>query len=68
MPGDSRKDYLLATTGNYFGVAQTDGIVTTLADTPPMNGFLDDGNISILVARPDPRSSGRRLMLSNKVS
>ncbi|OWF37256.1 Cytoplasmic dynein 2 heavy chain 1 [Mizuhopecten yessoensis] len=68
MPGgDSRKEYLLATTANYFGVPPTDGIITTLGETPSMNSFLDDGNVSVLVARPDARTSGRRLLLSNKI-
>ena len=68
MPGDSRKDYLLATAANFFGIAVTDGAITTMGDTPAMNNFLDDGNSSVVAVRPDPRTSGRRLMISNKVS
>lgn len=67
MPGDSRKDFILVTVANYFGVAISDSAITNLFNAHPLNSFLDDGNISILAGKVDPKSGGRRIDFQNKV-
>ena len=62
MSGDSRKDFVLATTGNYFGIAPSDA---SLAKNTALNSFLDDGNVSVLVAKLD---NSKKVILSNKVT
>ena len=51
MSGDSRKDFILATIGNFFSVSVTDGMVKHIFDSTELNAFLDDGNCSVLAAR-----------------
>lgn len=69
MPtGDSRKDYILATTANYFGLGVTDAAITALQDSTPLNNFLDDGNIDLCAGRIETRGSTKRLGFSNKVN
>ena len=46
--GDVRKDYVLSTLANYFGLAPNDGVVTPLVNDAKLNNFLDDGNALIL--------------------
>ena len=46
--GDVRKDYVLSTLANYFGLAPNDGVVTSLVNDAKLNNFLDDGNALIL--------------------
>ena len=60
MSGDSRKEFILATTVNYFGI-QNDG---SLADNRAINAFLDDGNVSVLAAKLD---NSKKVILANKV-
>ena len=52
--GDVRKDFLLATIANYFGIPLRHESVARLADSPKLNYFLDDGNASLLSANLDP--------------
>lgn len=61
MSGDSRKDFLLATTGNYFSIAVAD--LGGNKDTECLNNFLDDGNIFTLAAK----KSGKGVSFTNKV-
>ena len=68
MPGDARKDFILATTGNYFAVDSNDGALKNLPDCQALNNFLDDGNASVLAGRLDPKSRVKLVMFSNKVS
>ncbi|XP_071126281.1 cytoplasmic dynein 2 heavy chain 1-like isoform X2 [Mytilus edulis] len=63
MPGDSRKEYVLATTANYFGVAVSDGSISALADSRALNNFLDDGNATVLAGK----NEGKRINFYNKV-
>lgn len=63
MAGDSRKDYLLTTTANYFGVAVSDSSITSLADSRSLNNFLDDGNATVLAGKIE----GKRINYYNKV-
>ncbi|XP_022324921.2 cytoplasmic dynein 2 heavy chain 1-like isoform X2 [Crassostrea virginica] len=68
MPtGDSRKDYILATTANYFGLGVTDAAITALQDSTPLNNFLDDGNTDLCAGRIETRGSTKRLGFSNKL-
>jgi dynein heavy chain 2 len=68
MPtGDSRKDYILATTANYFGVGVADAAITALHDSTALNSFLDDGNIDLCAGRIETRGNAKRLAFSNKV-
>ena len=60
MSGDSRKDFVLATAGNYFGITN-DG---SLANNPALNSFLDDGSVSVLAAKLD---NSKKIILTNKV-
>lgn len=68
MPGDSRKDFILTTTANYFAVPVNDGALKNLPDSPALNSFLDDGNASVLAGKLDPKSRVKLIMFSNKVS
>jgi hypothetical protein len=69
MPaGDSRKEYLLSTTGNNFGISTSDSILASQHDASAVNSFLDDGNISILAARLEGKPDSRSIKFSNKVT
>ncbi|XP_041357041.1 cytoplasmic dynein 2 heavy chain 1-like isoform X2 [Gigantopelta aegis] len=65
MAGDSRKNFLLATTANYFSLPVNDGGIQALDKSPALNSFLDDGNVPLLAARNDPR--GKRIEFVNKI-
>ena len=52
--GDVRKDFLLATIANYFGIQLRHESIARLAESPQLNNFLDDGNSSLLSANLDP--------------
>uniref|UniRef100_A0A8C4HES0 Cytoplasmic dynein 2 heavy chain 1 n=1 Tax=Dicentrarchus labrax TaxID=13489 RepID=A0A8C4HES0_DICLA len=57
---DARKKFILTTTGNFYGIKPS----PSLADSPELNNFLDDGNEFVLsVSRHD-----NDLHLSNKVT
>ena len=65
MAGDSRKNFILATTANYFALPVNDGSIQTLANSSALNNFLDDGNVLLLAGRNDPRKN--RIEFVNKV-
>ena len=67
MPGDSRKDFILVTVANYFGIPINEQAITNLFNAPALNGFLDDGNVSILAGKLNQKS-GKRVDFQNKVS
>ena len=67
MPGDSRKDFILVTVANYFGIPINDQAITNLFNAQPLNAFLDDGNISILAAKVEQKNA-KRIEFLNKVS
>ena len=67
MPaGDSRKEFILATAGNFFGVAVTDSGITHAHDAPALNNFLDDGSVAILAATMQEEGT-RKVCFTNKV-
>ena len=67
MSGDSRKDFILATTANYFAVQVTDGSIQSLQNSPALNSFLDDGNATVLAGRFDMKGRSKGFNFSNKV-
>ena len=67
MPGDSRKDFVLVTTANYFAIPITDNAITSLFNSPALNNFLDDGNVTILAGKLDSKND-RRIDFQNRVS
>ena len=65
MPaGDSRKEFVLATTGNYFGLPSSDASISNSLDNPTLNSFLDDGNQSVLAVR---KKDGKKITFTDKV-
>ena len=66
MPaGDSRKEFILATSGNFFGVAVTDGAISHAHDSKALNNFLDDGSVGLLSAHQE---GDKKVTFSNSVS
>lgn len=66
MPGDSRKDFILVTVANHFGIPIDDQAITNLFNAQALNAFLDDGNISILSGKVDQKH-GKKVDFQNKV-
>lgn len=56
---DPRKKFILATTGNFYGVRPG----SSLSDSPELNNFLDNGNEFLLSANRNDND----LHFSNKV-
>ena len=68
MSGDSRKEFILTTTANYFAVQATDGSIQALRNAPALNSFLDDGNATVLAGRFEIRGGkAKGFTFSNKV-
>ena len=64
MPiGDSRKEFLFTTAGNYFGIPASDDSLTAQQNASVLNDFLDDGSSGVLVITKD----GSKVVISNKV-
>ena len=49
MTADIRKDFILATVANYFGIPLSNSNLNDLQNRKEVNNFLDDGNRLILV-------------------
>ena len=60
---DSRKSFILATTGNYFGLSVSDGALSGSDTNVAVGDFLDDGNVGVLAGKYD----GKRVSFTNKV-
>ncbi|XP_070553238.1 cytoplasmic dynein 2 heavy chain 1-like isoform X2 [Ptychodera flava] len=68
MPsGDARKEFLLATTGNYFGIPSSEPAVAQLFNSSELNSFLDDGNCGVLACRLETHGGNKRVQMLNKV-
>lgn len=68
MPsGDTRKDFLVATTGNYFGIQSSDSVLDDVRSSKELNIFLDDGNSPVLAAKYDTHQGHKSIKLSNNV-
>ncbi len=68
--GDARKDYILSTVANYFGLAASDAAVTSLVNDTKLNNFLDDGNALLLSAYTEKGGDGAvgKIHLDNAAS
>ena len=68
MPsGDSRKDFIVATTSNYFGIQSSDSVLNEVHSSKELNIFLDDGNSPVLAAKYDVHQGKKTVNLSNHV-
>ena len=65
--GDTRKDLLVATTGNYFGIQSSDSVLNDVRSSKELNIFLDDGNSPVLAAKYDTHQGHKSIKLSNNV-
>ena len=68
MPsGDSRKDFILATTANHFGISLSDDSVSRVLNSTQLNTFLDDGNCPLLAAKCGLSQGTKSIHLLNHV-
>ena len=71
MSDDSRKNFILATTADYFGVSSSDANMLLLSASNELNSFLDDGNCMVLTAHFEQRGEGENsewnVLLGNRV-
>ena len=67
MAGDSRKEFMLTTTGNYFGLSASDPALANLQDVDPLNSFLDDGDTPIMAAKMEVKDGKTRVRFHKKV-
>ena len=67
MSGDSRKDFILATIGNFFSVSVSNGMVKHIFESAELNAFLDDGNCSVLAARLELTQDIRFIQVYNSL-
>lgn len=68
MPSaDLRKDFIVATTGNYFGIQNSDSVLNEVRSSKELNTFLDDGNSPVLAAKYDTHQGKRAIHLSSHV-
>lgn len=68
MPsGDARKDFIVATTGNYFGIQSSDSVLNEVYSSKELNIFLDDGNSPVLAAKYDAHQGKKSINLSSHV-
>ncbi|XP_069942834.1 cytoplasmic dynein 2 heavy chain 1 isoform X1 [Cherax quadricarinatus] len=62
---DVRKNFILTTTGNYFGLSLSDPLLVALNDDQNLNTFLDSGNCQLLGAHMVPDEG--RIILNTKI-
>ena len=67
MSGDSRKDFLLTTIGNFFGYATTDGAISHIVDSLELNTFLDDGSCSVLATHAELTQDVKLIQVYNSI-
>lgn len=68
MPsGDSRKDFVVQTTANYFGIAGSEEALVKVFDSKELNAFLDDGNSPVLAAKYDNHQGKKVIEVYNHV-
>lgn len=53
MSEDPRKQFVLATISNHFGYSVSEGAVAHIPSSLELNTFLDDGNCTMIAARPE---------------
>ena len=67
--GDVRKDYVLSTVANYFGVEASDTSIKDLVNDVKLNNFLDDGNSLLLSAYAEKVDGyGAKIHLDNALA
>ncbi|XP_042887569.1 cytoplasmic dynein 2 heavy chain 1-like [Penaeus japonicus] len=62
---DVRKNFILTTTGNYFGIPLSEPSLNGLVDDPSLNNFLDSGSCQLLGAQSMPNEG--RIIFNTKV-
>ena len=67
MSGDSRKDFILTTIGNFFGYPISDGAVSHIFDSTELNNFLDDGNCMVLATHTELTQDVKLIQVYNSV-
>lgn len=67
MSGDTRKDFILSTIGNFFGYSSSDGAVSHISDSKELNSFLDDGNCMVLALHPELTQGVKLIQVFNIV-
>ena len=67
MSGDSRKDFILATLGNYFGYSASDGAISHIQDSRELNNFLDNGNCMVLATHAELTQGVRLIQVYNNI-
>lgn len=67
MSGDSRKDFIIATIGNFFGFSTSDGTISHILDSKELNNFLDDGNCMVLALHPELTQGVKLIQVYNIV-
>lgn len=67
MSGDSRKDFILATIGNFFSYSTSDGAISHIPDSRELNNFLDDGNCMVLALHPELTQGVKLIQVYNHV-
>ena len=67
MSGDSRKQFIVATVGNFFGYATTDGAISHINDSQELNNFLDDGNCMVLATHAELTQDVRLIQVYNSI-
>ena len=67
MSGDSRKDFILTTIGNYFGYSVEDGAISHILDSKELNTFLDDGNCMVLATHAELTQDVRLIQVYNSI-
>ena len=67
MSEDSRKDFILATIGNFFSYSVTDGAISHIIDSKELNNFLDDGNCMILATHAELLQDMRLIQVYNTI-
>ena len=67
MSGDSRKEFILATIGNFFSYASSDGAIAHITDSKELNTFLDDGNSMVLALHPEMNEGVKLIQVYNQI-
>ncbi|XP_069679211.1 cytoplasmic dynein 2 heavy chain 1 isoform X2 [Periplaneta americana] len=66
--GDERKDFIVITAANYFGLPPSEDICSLLSNDTNLNNFLDDGSCFTLCAMPQGTQSKMQIILDTEVA
>lgn len=67
MSEDSRKDFIVATIGNFFGYGSSDEALSHLKSSKELNCFLDDGNSMLMALHPELVDGKKLIQAYNQV-